>query len=149
MKHFILSSILLFFSVAASHAQESTNAGSGDVAAANLSMSYSIGQAFTEPVAYTAGSVTPGIQQPYKIDVASGLPNVAAELKMQAYPNPATSYSDWGTDAGSSAEILNKPTIPNTFFGGDYNDLTNNQPVQIPAIHCIGKLLNKSININY
>jgi hypothetical protein len=92
MKRFILSGILLFFSVAALHAQESINAGSGDVAAANLSMSYSIGQAFMEPVAYAEGSVTPGIQQPYKIDVASGVPNVVAELKIQAYPNPATNY---------------------------------------------------------
>jgi hypothetical protein len=93
MKHFTLSGILLFFSVAASHAQESINAGSGDIATANLSMSYSIGQVFTVPVAYAAGSVTPGIQQPYNItDLVSGLPNVVAELKILAYPNPAIDY---------------------------------------------------------
>jgi hypothetical protein len=92
MKHFILSSILLFFSVAASHAQESINAGNGNVTTANLSLSYSIGQVFMTPVAYAAGSVTPGIQQPYNIDIVSGQPSVAAELKIQAYPNPATNY---------------------------------------------------------
>jgi hypothetical protein len=73
-------------------AQESVNAGGGNVVNSDVNISYSIGQVFVAPVTYSQGSVTPGIQQPYEISLVSGLPKVAAELKIQAYPNPAIDY---------------------------------------------------------
>jgi hypothetical protein len=89
---FILSTLLFLFSAAASHAQESINAGSGDITDPEINLSYSIGQVLMEPVIYSEGSVTPGIQQPYEISLLSGVPEVIAGLKIQAYPNPATDY---------------------------------------------------------
>jgi hypothetical protein len=85
-------------------AQESINAGGGDIVEANLAIAYSLGQVFFEPVVYTNVSVTPGIQQSYEIASAVGLPPVAAELKLQVYPNPAKDYLELSFPAYNTAK---------------------------------------------
>jgi hypothetical protein len=73
------------------HAQESINAGGGDIIDPAIGVSYSLGQPFFEPVTNAESSVTPGIQQAYEISIISGLPEITG-LQLQAYPNPATDY---------------------------------------------------------
>ncbi|GHT64633.1 hypothetical protein AGMMS50239_22680 [Bacteroidia bacterium] len=93
MKKNLIAVILLFtFFSLELKAQESVNAGGGDIKSSDIVISYSVGQVFVEPVAYPEGSLTPGIQQVYKISLITGLPDVITKLKMQAYPNPATDY---------------------------------------------------------
>ncbi|GHV31059.1 hypothetical protein FACS1894177_04790 [Bacteroidia bacterium] len=73
MKKNLIAVILLFtFFSLELKAQESVNAGGGDIKSSDIVISYSVGQVFVEPVAYPEGSLTPGIQQ--------------------VYPNPATDY---------------------------------------------------------
>jgi hypothetical protein len=86
----ILSSA--FLACISLQAQESINAGGGDTTDPEITIAYSIGQVFSEPVIYTEGSLTPGIQQPYEISLVSALPEMNADLQIRAYPNPATDY---------------------------------------------------------
>ncbi|MDR0680698.1 MAG: T9SS type A sorting domain-containing protein [Dysgonamonadaceae bacterium] len=82
----------VFFSCLSLQAQESVNAGGGDIAESGITIAYSIGQVFSEPVIYTEGSLTPGIQQAYEITLVSTLPEMNLDLQIRAYPNPADDY---------------------------------------------------------
>jgi hypothetical protein len=73
-------------------AQESINAGGGDIAEPDINVAYSMGQVFYEPVIYDGGSLTPGIQQTYEISLVTALPETSPGLQIRAYPNPADDY---------------------------------------------------------
>jgi hypothetical protein len=71
-------------------AQESVNAGGGNWVETNMTVAYSLGQVFYEPVVYSQGSVTPGVQQPYETPFVTVLSSTAFEPDIQVAPNPAT-----------------------------------------------------------
>jgi hypothetical protein len=91
-KSTVLFSVFLCCFYISLHAQESVNAGGGDVVEPEIIIAYSIGEVFYDPIAYAGGSLTPGIQQAYEIAFVSALPEVKAGLQIRAYPNPATDY---------------------------------------------------------
>ncbi|GHT31530.1 hypothetical protein FACS189434_01450 [Bacteroidia bacterium] len=80
-------------------AQTSVNAGGGDAANGEVSLSYSIGQVFYEPFATVGGAIkaAPGVQQTYDIveitppNPPDGLGDISqGDIKL--YPNPTTDY---------------------------------------------------------
>ena len=74
-------------------AQESINAMGGDATGTGGSASYSIGQLVYKTYSETTGSVAEGVQQPYEIYIISGIEDARdINLKLSAYPNPATDY---------------------------------------------------------
>jgi hypothetical protein len=74
------------------HAQKSVNAGGGNIVEPEISIAYSIGQVFYEPIIYAGESLTPGVQQACEIAVITLLPKTSDGLQIQAYPNPADDY---------------------------------------------------------
>jgi hypothetical protein len=71
-------------------AQESTNAAGGNNSGVGGNVSYSVGQIVYTTHSSTAGSVSQGVQQTYKITTA--LPeNLSYQLQLYAYPNPTNS----------------------------------------------------------
>jgi len=69
--------------------QSSANAAGGNASGNGGSVSYSIGQPFTQTHSAAAGSVAEGVQQPYEISTVSGIAEASGILlSIAAYPNP-------------------------------------------------------------
>lgn len=67
-------------------AQNNTVAAGGDAEGLNGSVSFTVGQVFYTTSEGTNGSVNQGIQQPYDVDIITGIEYNAIELTV--YPNP-------------------------------------------------------------
>jgi len=86
--------MLLLFTVSVQmQAQEALPATGGDAGGDGGSASYTVGQVIYTTVTGADGTVSQGIQQPYEIEVVTGIPEAAGiGLSVTAYPNPATNY---------------------------------------------------------
>jgi len=85
--------VLLVSALTATYAQESVNATGGKALGSGGSVSYSVGQVVYTTNVSDNGSVTPGVQQSYKISVLTALDEAKGiTLKASAYPNPTTNY---------------------------------------------------------
>jgi hypothetical protein len=71
-------------------AQKGPVSAGGEATGAKGTISYSIGQLDYITTTGTQGSLTAGIQQPYLIQVATGIENTQITLACIAYPNPAS-----------------------------------------------------------
>jgi hypothetical protein len=91
MKNSVILFLFLFFAFSLS-AQDSFNAAGGEATGPEITLTYSVGQVFVEPVAYTEGSLTPGVQQAWITGLGTGRTEVAADLHISVFPNPATDY---------------------------------------------------------
>ncbi len=56
------------------------------------SASYSVGQLVYTTVTGTTGSLAQGVQQPYEINVVSGIDDIYGIELFSAYPNPASTH---------------------------------------------------------
>ncbi len=74
------------------YAQESINAAGGEAIGSGGSASFTVGQVVYNATAGTNGSVTQGVQQSYKISILTGFELSDIDLKLSAYPNPATNF---------------------------------------------------------
>ena len=94
MKKIIKLLMLLLFIVSAQlQAQEALPATGGDAGGDGGSASYTVGQVIYTTVTGADGTVSQGIQQPYEIEVVTGIPEASGiGLSVMAYPNPATNY---------------------------------------------------------
>lgn len=89
-KIFLLT--LLFFSFSALHAQYAVNAGGKTEKEGNLTLSYSIGQTFTQSFSTYGGllKTSPGVQQAYLSRIVSTIQNTELESgDVKLFPNPA------------------------------------------------------------
>lgn len=77
------------------HAQKAIVVSGGDIANANYTVSYSIGQVSQQKVESSGGLLNQGVQQPFEIFSlqplgVDQLPNTT--IDMVAYPNPTVSF---------------------------------------------------------
>jgi hypothetical protein len=73
-------------------AQQGPAATGGDAAGAGGKVSYSIGQTDYISSSGTAGTVNPGLQQPYEILVVTGIERTDITLGFTVYPNPSSDF---------------------------------------------------------
>ena len=94
MKTYLTALLVLFGLFCTSihlSAQDSINAGSGDVTDVDISICYSIGQTFFDHLSYTEGTTTMGIQQAYDVSLLTSLSEIENDA-LQLYPNPAVNF---------------------------------------------------------
>jgi hypothetical protein len=72
-------------------AQKGPVSAGGEATGSPGNISYSIGQLDYITASGTAGSLTQGIQQPFLVQVLTGIENNEITLVCSAYPNPASS----------------------------------------------------------
>jgi hypothetical protein len=99
---------LFAFIVSAATAQEAIPVSGGEASGENGSLSYSIGQMIYKAVDGSSGNLSAGVQQPYEIQVVTGvndLPGIL--LNVSAYPNPATDYLILNTGASGIDDFRN------------------------------------------
>jgi len=94
VKSWVVASLLTFtFLLSTVTAQETIIAAGTDVSGDGGSVSYSVGQVVYQIHTGVNGSVAEGIQQPYRILVASEIEEARGiYLSFTAFPNPATDY---------------------------------------------------------
>jgi hypothetical protein len=85
-------SILLLGLGLTAQAQQVTNATGGDASDIGGTFAYSIGQIVYTTNTSTNGSLTQGVQQPFKISIVSGIDYRFINFESTAYPNPTTNY---------------------------------------------------------
>jgi len=88
----IFALFLLCMSFTSLYAQESTNASGGKATGGGGSASYSVGQVLYHVQDQSAGSVAQGVQQPYEIQVVTGIDISDIQLDISAYPNPVNDF---------------------------------------------------------
>lgn len=88
-KKLILFTCFLLPCLTSLRAQNGTVASGGDASGAGGSASYSIGQIDHITAAGTGGTITQGLQQPFEINVVTGIDNTEINLSATVYPNPA------------------------------------------------------------
>jgi hypothetical protein len=91
--------------VGATQAQQNTVAAGGDATSPSGSVSFSVGQVDYIQVATPSGSVSQGVQQPYQIDITTGIEEEGIQLSLSAFPNP-TREELWLSVAGETTEGL-------------------------------------------
>ena len=64
----------------------------GNATGTGGSASYSVGQLVYTTATGTTGSVAQGVQQPYEINVVSGIDDIYGIELFSAYPNPASTH---------------------------------------------------------
>ncbi|MCW3086554.1 MAG: hypothetical protein JWP12_3920 [Bacteroidetes bacterium] len=86
----ILFFSLFLFAVTALKAQTGTVAAGGNATGPGGSVSYSIGQTDYITESGKPGTVSQGLQQPYEIQVMTGIGVTGINLSATVYPNPTT-----------------------------------------------------------
>lgn len=75
-----------------SSAQQNTDASGGTASGAGGTATYSIGQMDYVTATGTGGSISEGLQHPYKISILSGIEDTDINLVFSVYPNPTTDF---------------------------------------------------------
>lgn len=89
----MLNLMVLLFIGMVIHAQNATVVTGGDAKSDEGSVSYTLGQAFTQTVNSESGNLTVGVQQTFNIEVISGIEEAnSILLRCKAFPNPTTDY---------------------------------------------------------
>lgn len=90
------SIILLLLSwvciVNTSISQENINASANEIVNETGSVSYSVGQVFTQCYSNELGTINEGIQLSYEILVITGLEETDINIEASVFPNPAENY---------------------------------------------------------
>ena len=84
--------LLLCMNFTSLFAQESTNASGGMAGGPGGSVSYSIGQTVYGALSEANSSVLQGVQQPFEIQVMTGIDAPEIQIGINAYPNPTSDY---------------------------------------------------------
>ena len=85
----LILTLILATAVNYCFAQNSVNTGGGKTNGIGGSVSYSIGQVFTQSVTDTSGKVNQGVQQPIEIFINTGIDNKTIQLvNANVFPNP-------------------------------------------------------------
>ena len=94
-KLFIIELIFLMCGIISLNAQilhSGILSAGGNVTGTGGSVSYSVGQLVYTTTTGTTGSVAQGVQQPYEINVVSGIDDIYGIELFSAYPNPASTH---------------------------------------------------------
>jgi hypothetical protein len=102
-RFFAASLVLLPLSNAC--AQQNVTAAGSDAVGSNGSVSFSVGQVDYIQLTTPNGSVYQGVQQPYQIDITTGIEETGIQLSFGAFPNP-TREELWLSVSGGSVEDL-------------------------------------------
>jgi hypothetical protein len=87
MKKYNYLLILIFFGLSINlKAQNNTVSSGGDAEGSNGSISFTVGQVVYTSAEGSNGSVNQGVQQPYDIDIITGIEH--KEIELTLYPNP-------------------------------------------------------------
>src|ERR1017187_7057341 len=73
-------------------AQKGTVASGGEASGTGGKISYSIGQIDYINATGSNGTITQGLQQPYEIQVMTGIDKTSINLTCIVYPNPVTNF---------------------------------------------------------
>ena len=92
MKSTITSVAFLLLGLGGLHAQENAVTTGGKATGTGGTASYSVGQVVYTTATGSNGSVAQGVQQPYEIQVVTGVNETTINLEMSVYPNPTTNY---------------------------------------------------------
>lgn len=74
------------------YAQNAVDSSAGNASGSGGTVSYSVGQVLYESDEGAEGSVNPGIQQVYGVEVISGIEQTGIELSYSVYPNPVSDF---------------------------------------------------------
>lgn len=85
-------SISVFISFNAQVLHSGILSAGGNATGTGGSASYSVGQLVYTTATGTTGSVAQGVQQPYEINVVSGISEIYGIELFSAYPNPASTH---------------------------------------------------------
>ena len=118
----LIPAMALFLSATAANAQTAVTTAGGEAG----TLSYTVGQPFYEAATTDAGSLTPGVQQAYVITtVEVGVPETAASLTLEAYPNPTPDNLTLRCEANAALRYTLTDANGRTLLAGDTNsDLT-------------------------
>jgi len=87
MKKYTYLLILNFFGLSINlTAQNNTVSSGGDAEGSNGSVSFTVGQVVYTSAEGSNGSVNQGVQQPYDVDIITGIEH--EEIELTLYPNP-------------------------------------------------------------
>jgi hypothetical protein len=87
MKKYTYIYILTFFGLSINlTAQNNTVSAGGDAEGSNGSVSFTVGQVVYTSAEGANGSINQGVQQPYDIDIITGIEH--EEIELTLYPNP-------------------------------------------------------------
>ena len=94
MKHkkTFMIAVFVLLGLGGLYAQESPIATGGEATGTGGTASYSVGQIVYTTATGSNGSVAQGVQQPYEIQVVTGVNETSINLEMSVYPNPTTNY---------------------------------------------------------
>ena len=98
MKKYLLLFSLFGSSIISLTAQSNIVATGGDAAGSGGLVSYSVGQLDYSTKSGTTGIVTEGLQQPFEINVATGIEEIGIDLEAVVFPNPASDYIELQID---------------------------------------------------
>lgn len=99
--------LLLGLGLTKAQAQIAVTTLGGNASSSAGSVSYSVGQLVFNTTSSSSGSVAQGVQQPYQISTVLGLEEIQAiNLKLYAYPNPATDFITLKVDNGDKNELF-------------------------------------------
>ena len=104
---FVLIGVFLWFIILSGlRAQETTMTTGGDASGNDGTVSYSVGQLFYSTFSGTGSSVAQGVQQPFEIQVVSGIEDFPEiNLAVLVYPNPAIDMLTLSIDASAIMNI--------------------------------------------
>ncbi|MBN2786815.1 MAG: T9SS type A sorting domain-containing protein [Paludibacteraceae bacterium] len=138
MKRLIFITLVFELILVDSVAQQSFNSGGDNQKEETLSISYSIGQLFSEPFSTYGGLVktTPGIQQAFSVTVESSTQNSSFKFAtILLYPNPAIHYLEL---AITDLELTQTKAILYDCFGKTIANYPIKTPItQIDVSHLI------------
>jgi hypothetical protein len=83
---------ILLWSATDLKAQQGSAATGGEAAGAGGTVSYTIGQMDYITTTGNGGTISQGLQQPYQINVATGMQETGINLTCALYPNPTTDF---------------------------------------------------------
>lgn len=147
----MINLLFLFFIGITLHAQEAFVVSGGTAITNEGSVSYSVGQAFTQTASSESGNLTAGVQQAFEIEVVSAVKDAESiALSCKAYPNPTIDYLQLdieGTDFeslsyqmfNSKGQLIADQTVMDQVT-------TINMQEHLPAIYIL-RVMSKSIEV--
>lgn len=92
MKYTFLVLSFIIYASSSVFGQRGAVTSGGSAIGTGGSVEYSIGQTNYTTLSSLSGTVTQGLQQPYEILIITGIEHKDIDLKMSAYPNPASDF---------------------------------------------------------
>jgi hypothetical protein len=122
---------LTFAYATTAQAQQNTLTAGAEATGTGGTVSFSVGQVDYIQLSTPNGSVYQGVQQPYQIDITTGIEETGIELSLNAFPNP-TRQELWLSVSGGPIEEMSY-TLLDERGRMLINDVVRDERTQIPV----------------